>query len=238
MRPTGEILETLGRADLAIFQPLGPQHGDLGGRSLRHRLGSRAIAFPRLFNSGIASLCLAPLSTEAPCRAYGSEPVVQLLQEGLDRAEVKRRYWAGEIPFDQVRRFEECVEEIRRREGTTEVKLADYIAANRRSRRLYLTHNHPASALLLETCRQIGEIAGLQLDIDKLQHEGDDNLGRLPRGYAPISPLDAQVLGYEFGYDPDWERAGGLVIDYVADLYEGRDPRPEIPTALTGAPTG
>ena len=235
MLPTEGILETLGRADVVVFQPLGKRFGVLSQSSLRESLSNTVLTFPRLFNAGIAGLCFAPLATRAPSNTYGGEMIVKLLEQGVTPAEIKRRYREGGIDFELPRRFDECVEIMRRRESSTDIVFADYIEANHRSKRLFLTHNHPATPLFVELSRQIATLSALPIDLVRIHSVRGNNIGGLPQGYAPISPFDADALGYEFPFDPNWYEAGSMVIDHIAQSHLGNQPARDTGAALIAA---
>jgi hypothetical protein len=110
--------------------------------------------------------------------------------------------------------------EMRRRESTTEIKLAHYVEQNYQTKKQYLSHNHPTTDLVVEMCDQVRELAGVPVDMEKLRAIDDPNVVGLHPGRAPVSPYDAEVLGYEFGPDDDWEPRGTELVRRIAEEFE------------------
>jgi hypothetical protein len=235
MRPAEDVLDAIAEADVVVFQPLKESHGPLSEESVRARAATASVvAFPYLYNAGISGLCqgLPPNNLEEVQLEdalgldvlehgliLGEEAIVARLRDGASRKAVIDEYRAGEIDFQLHRRFDACMSELERRELATEVKLAGFIRANHTRERLFLTHSHPTTPLLLEVCRQLTRLTGLEADLDPIRELGDDNIGRLGRGIAPISPADVEAMGYEFGADRHWERFGSRLVSQIADKY-------------------
>jgi hypothetical protein len=235
MRPVEDVLGAIAEADVVVFQPLKASHGPLSEESVRAAITGTPIAFPYLFNAGISGLCQS-LAPQRPMGVelrdvlgldglehglvLGEEAIVARLQAGASRKSIIEEYGRGEIDFQLYRRFDACMSEIERREGGTEVKLAAFVRANHTRERLFHTHSHPTTPLLLELCGQLIELTGLRADLDPVRELGDDNLGRLGRGMAPVSPADVEAMGYEFPPDENWERLGARLIAQVANKFE------------------
>lgn len=132
------------------------------------------------------------------------------------RDEILLDYKVGAINFDLPNRFNKCLVEMRRREENTAIKLADYIEANYKYSKLFVTHNHPANALLFESVRQIKQITELPIKLEFT----DLGVPELPNTNCPVSPHDKVVHGYEFAADTYWYKRGKLLIDKIIDDHE------------------
>ena len=88
-----------------------------------------------------------------------------------------------------------------------------------KSEKLFLTHNHPATKLLLEVCSQIKKASGLPLSLSWIDME-NDNIGRLPEPNTPISPYDVEVHGYAFDFHENWFEKGKQLIELIGLHYQ------------------
>lgn len=217
------LLDAVRQADLIVFQPLRREYGALSEDSIREasRQTGAALAFPYIFNSGMAGLCWAPKARRRPTgRVFGEEAIVDLLRDGRSVDDVVEAYVGGEIDFELRRRFDRSLKVMRRRESSTEIKLCDYVERNYQTRKQFIGHNHPTTDLLVEVCRQIHSHTDLPIDMDALHGIEDENEAGLSTGRAPISPHDATALGYEFQPDEEWEQVGAGLIRRIADDFE------------------
>jgi hypothetical protein len=220
-----EILSAVGHADVLVFQPLRKEWGALSEDNIKEAAGRAEVAlrFPYIFNSGISGVCCAP-QAKVRAKAYGvifgEKQVVDVLRAGATADDAVDAYVSGEIDFELRQRFDRCMTEMRRRESTTELKLADYVEQNYQKKKQYLSHNHPTTDLVVEMCDQVRRLAGLPVDMDKLRAIDDPNVVGLHPGRAPVSPYDAEVLGYEFGPDDDWEPRGTELVRRIAEEFE------------------
>jgi Polysaccharide biosynthesis enzyme WcbI len=228
-RPVAEILEALAAADYAIYQPLSEVHGELAAEPLARTVARvpEVATFPRILNDGAQSLSRA--NPRAPELVFGQRYVLELLEAGVDLAEVRRRFAAGEIDFEQRPRFDLALERLAQQERSRHCTLraSEFIAAEHRRRRLFLTHNHPTTALVAELAAQLRAQHGLPIDvaaIRQLAHE-DPNAARLPPVPVALTPYDVAALGYEFDPDPDWREQGEALIGEIAAA-RGRSPTP------------
>jgi hypothetical protein len=240
MQSADEILSTIRRSSVLIFQPLGERHGPLSEPGIRAASTdcTAVLSFPHIFNSGIAGLSHAPYHDGGkPFGAiYGEEKVLDLLRGGATRGEVVDAYLAGAIDFELPERFGSCLTEMLRREEATDIRVGAYIAENFRAERLFVTHNHPTTALLAEMCVQVAAYAGLPIDLEALRSIEDQNVGGGRTDQAPVSPHDAKALGYRFAPDPIWEEIGPRLIGKIADAFEVEGPaRADDPRKLPAA---
>lgn len=215
------LLESLPRAEVVIYQPCrGYECVDKSQMPGTHELLSQ----------------LAPLATHISFAYqfnHGFFPLVKL-GEGWDgwissdywkvgakakRPRIIQDYFSDAYPFDCARRFIECLAEQARREQETDIKMVPWILQHYIKLRLFLTYNHPTSALFMELASQVIEhvyqgqgfaITGAILDI-KLP-PADENEANM-NGVMPIHPAVVRELGLE--YQP----TDGS-IEYYRDLLE------------------
>jgi hypothetical protein len=228
MKSVGEIMSTIGRCNVLIYQPLRREHGKLSEDHIRQSVigqGTTTVSLPYIFNSGMYSLTHAALASGCEYgRIYGEESVIPLVEKQT-LGSVLRLYRDGQIDFGLPTRFSACIDELRRREQTTDIKLVDYIVGNYRQAKLFLTHNHPATSLFLWILLQIRDVTGLPLSLERIDAK-DENLADLPLPYgSPISPYDKAVHGFEFDYRPDWLQRGRYLIALIARHHSGSQPQ-------------
>jgi hypothetical protein len=217
MKSPHEILSRLSGADVVVFQPLNNAHGILSEASVRRAVDS-PIAFPYIYNQGVAGLCHVRTSKRRPYGwVMGEGVILNRLRAGLSAEEVMDEYLTGRLHFGLQGRFERCMDEMARREKGTEIRLSQFIRANR-TERLFLSHNHPTTAVLAEVCAQLKSLTGLAIDLRVLRSR-EHNLARLPTAHVTcaISPHDVAEVGYRFGADPDWAEVGSGVIRLLAE---------------------
>ena len=87
-----------------------------------------------------------------------------------------------------------------RREETTDLALTPYILEHYQRERLFLTHNHPTTFLLIEVCTQLRDVAGLPIDVDRLRASERKNVADLAYDSVDcrISPHDLKELECTF----------------------------------------
>jgi hypothetical protein len=224
MEATEKILETLNGADLVVFQPLRRDHGELSAANVRAALDDSVtlLAFPYIFNSGVAGFCSAPnaLSDRSYGKIFGERPLFERLEAGASSDELVEEYLQGELDLQVPQRFDECMRKIAERERTNEIRVHDFILENHGEIRLFLMHNHPTTALYAEILRQLKELASLPIDVESLTaraREEDNVAGHAYDADAlTISPRDCADLGYTFGADPNWSEVGTKLIRVIA----------------------
>ena len=216
MKSEDEIITTLKQADILIFQPLGENYGRLSAEWIRRNVthADLLITYPYMFNSGMYSFSHAPKARDHDYGLiYGEEIIFDLLKK-QDLSSILKNYEQGRIDFRLEKRFQQCISGLREREGSTDIKLADFILENYKSEKLFVTHNHPATKLLLEVCSQIKKASGLPLSLSWIDME-NDNIGRLPEPNTPISPYDVEVHGYAFDFHENWFEKGKQLIELI-----------------------
>lgn len=126
-----------------------------------------------------------------------------------------RDYFAGNFHYDCAIRFIKCLREQSRREEETDIAMAPWILGNFPLQRLFLTYNHPTSALFVELARRV-------LDLVYPEHRvpfatwpievTDENEAGM-NGVQPLHPAVVKELGLD--YEPT-----DHAIEYFADLLQ------------------
>lgn len=226
MKSPDEILTRLNEADVAVFQPLKKDHGPLSEENVRAALDPSVtlVAFPYIFNSGIAGFCRAGRATSDKSygKVFGEEVVLKRLEAGATGDELVEEYLEGELNLRVRQRFDHCMAQLAEREQTTEITLSEAILENYQDRRLLLMHNHPSTALYAEIIGQLKELTDLPIDIDALRSAEDENLAdhAYKTENCPVSPRDLADLGCTYPPHPDWRETGPALIHMIADEWE------------------
>jgi hypothetical protein len=226
MKSADEILTNLNAADVVVFQPLSDAHGPLSETNVRASLNGSVtlIAFPYIFNHGIAGFCRAvqAISDNSYGRVFGEEAVLKRLESGATAEELTEMYLAGELDLRVRQRFDRCMTKMAERERTAEIRLTDFILEHYRERRLLLMHNHPSTALYAEACAQLKDLTGLPIDVEGLRSADDENLAdhAYKTEICPVSQRDLDDLGCTYAPDPDWRETGPRLIRMIASEWE------------------
>ncbi len=201
-------LDTFKKADLFIYQPIAAKHGVYATDNLFEYLPPQCvkISFPYIYNDALWPLF------EVLGEIKGQEVVVSLIESGLSLKEIVDRFCAGKIDFQFERRFSDSMAILRSKEEKTDVKVADFIVSNFRTKKLFLTHNHHTNAIYIHCANQILNILHLPLlhFVDKMPAEtclGD---------CWPQSPYETNFYGLTYQYawqeyhpekiDSNWHR--------------------------------
>jgi hypothetical protein len=216
MKSASEIISIIEQCDILIFQPPGENLGRLSEQNIRRRATNAdlLISYPYMFNSGMYSLSHAP---KAPDHDYGliyGEEVIFDLLKKQDIKSIINEYEKENIDFNLEKRFQHCINGLRGRESSTDIKLSDFILDKYKSEKIFLSHNHPATQLLQEVCMQIKEISGLPLSLDWIDAK-NENIGKFPEINTPISPYDKKIHGYTFDAHKDWFNKGKQLIEQI-----------------------
>jgi hypothetical protein len=121
------------------------------------------------------------------------------------------RYGHAELRRD----LELALAELRRREATMEIKIADYIAANLQDRQLFYVFNHPTNEVMFHICAQFSELIDYQFSITDLTYL--DNW--LSAAAFPIHPAVHKALGLRFPYPGLYHTLGKRDVS-MADALE------------------
>ena len=214
-----QAADALGSHDIIVAQALGREHGAISDEAIRARYREETLLrFAYIYNGGIGTLGYAP---QSPINSYGQvigeASIIAMIRDGVSQVGIEARIAAGDYTPDLRSRFDSDLAEMARREAALEVKLCGFIAERYRRVPLFLTHNHPTFALSAELLRRV-----VRLIAPSRAAEAESALARvkpkiadLPYTGAPISPHDARVHGYAFGYHSDWAEKQRHLIDLV-----------------------
>ena len=188
----------LGACALVVYQPIGAKHG----RFATTESGAWALLPQKAKRVGFAYLydeCCFPLyMTRGEVCARGAAAVRaavarrarargETLVEAARavRASLARGAADGDDLFDVQSRTADSLANLRRREATLDVRVADVIAkGGHPSSPLFLTQNHPATALLVACADRVLRVLGFSA---------------LPRGaYEDAGPNEAGIPGRVF----------------------------------------
>ena len=188
----------LGACALVVYQPIGAKHG----RFATTGTGAWALLAPKTKRVGFAYLydeCCFPLyMTRGAVCARGAAAVRAAVARRarahdetlVEAARAVRGLLAcgaadGDDLFDVQSRTADSLENLRRREATLQIRVADVIAkGGHPSSPLFLTQNHPATALLVACADRVLRVLGFSA---------------LPRGaYEDAGPNEAGIPGRVF----------------------------------------
>ena len=153
----GELLQ---KATLFLYQPLGPDWGDLSSASLLARLGKNAlpVCIPNMFFTGYW-----PFWTKKSPMDFGDYFLDKLFESGAGKPEILRIYLSDKVrgmaDFDGV--AAETLRLEKAKEEQCDVKTADFVAENWRKMPLFQTVNHPGTTLLILVAQGILAKLGL-----------------------------------------------------------------------------
>lgn len=208
------LYESLPKAHVVVYQPCrGYDCRDKSQVPGTHELLNRAprakgISFAYQFNHGFFPLVKLSdgrngwiTSDQVKRRVDGidrRDPI------GFSRARVIVDYQSGNLAFDCCRRFIECIAEQGRREKETDVRMVPWIVQEYRRQRLFLTHNHPTSALFAELATQIhfhvygGVETAMSARVGEMRIANCDENEAKMNGVMPLHPAVVNEMGLEY----------------------------------------
>jgi hypothetical protein len=187
-----EVPESLfPKAELFIYQPIRDVHGNASTAYLKRLLPvhCESVSFPYIYNDALWPVL------EDHKGFVGHEPILELFSQGHSIRDVLKRMFHQQIDFRFAGRFERSLAMLRDKEAETDVKASDFIVENLRTRKLFLTHAHPTSAVFIHC---VNQIAG-RLGLPKVPDSQDTlpNETRLPDCW-PTSPYERDFYGYRY----------------------------------------
>lgn len=188
-------IDLLQSADLFIYQPVREEHGIYSTDHVLSYLrdSCRQISFPYLYNDA-----LWPLFRDEK-RIVNASAITDLLESGASVVEIAVKFLSLQIDFQFQNRFQNTLQILGEKEAATTVKARQYILENYKAEKLFLTHNHPSSQLLVYCANQVLSI--LQYPLLKKGDHPHPNEAQLP-GYFPISPYEK--AHYQLSYEDNW----------------------------------
>lgn len=159
--------DSLKNADLLIYQPL-KGHGNYDTDYVKQhylKKNCESFSFPYIYFLGyFPDFAEDPnniktINTEAKFGyfPYGHKRIMDLIQEGIPPNKIlEKSMHADFIPEEVIwEKYNYCMEILRKREKTTDIKLADFIEKHFRQHKLFHSAHHPTNFLLKELVRQI-----------------------------------------------------------------------------------
>lgn len=209
------------KADIFIHQPIKSVHGKSSTDYLKKLLPAHCeiISFPYIYNNA-----LWPMFSEAG-EVIGQESILDLFSKGNSLEKVVEMMFNQEIDFRFSERFEKSLAILKDKEAETNVRVSDFIVANIRTKKLFLTQNHPTSTVFIHCVNQINDLLGFP----KLLESKDTipNETGLPDCW-PTSPYEVAFYGYQYRsewrhfhkekMDSNWKRFYVRLIGTIHDL--------------------
>ena len=168
--------ELLKSADLFIHQPIHKCHGDKSTDHIKEHVlkpECKCIAFPYIYNCAVFSTYIGRLGYISSQGArqdskddlnlfrqkslmHGFGHIYQQIQTGTPLNDIIQMYRDDKLSFDFDNRWKICMEIIRQKEKTCDVKIADYMEENK-DKMLFLSVNHPTTIVFWHMFVQIIE---------------------------------------------------------------------------------
>jgi len=177
-------MDLLSRVDLFIYQPVQEKHGIYSTDRILSCLPDtchQRISFPYLYKDA-----LWPLFRDGKCTVNAS-PIINLLESGASVIEVAMQFLSLKIDFQFQHRFRNTTHILAEKEAVTTIKALRYILEHYKTDKLFLTHNHPSTQLLVHCANQVLEL--LHYPLLKKEDYPHPNEAGLP-GHFPISPYE------------------------------------------------
>jgi hypothetical protein len=200
--------DLLHSADVFIYQPIAARHGlystssEVEGNILaRVKPDAQVVSIPYIYNS--AFWCLIPPATiDNLVGGFGVEGeyinrvvLDQLFDAGVSLKEVLKRFKRREIDIQNEERFQASLSILRQKESACSVKIADFIEANIRKRRLFFTQNHPTTCIFVHCVNQVLQRLGIDHSFDSKEYP--ENVAEFSKGW-PHSTSDLEYWEFEF----------------------------------------
>ena len=188
----------LGACALVVYQPIGAKHGrfattESGAWALLPQKAKRVgfaylydeCCFPLYLTRGEVCARGAAAVRAAVARRARARGETLVVAARAVRGLLARGAADGDDLFDVQSRTADSLENLRRREGALQIRVADVIAkGGHPSSPLFLTQNHPATALLVACADRVLRVLGFSA---------------LPRGaYEDAGPNEAGIPGRVF----------------------------------------
>lgn len=184
----------ISRADIFIYQYLGPDWGELGSKVLLSKIPGRCntVCLPNLFFKHYW-----PFWDNAPGMDYSDMFLNDLIARGLDKKEVVHLYLYSDLKrfYDLDRLAEESLTREREKEKNWDFKMVDMVLDRFKRELLFNTVNHPGRALSFHVAEKTLELLGF----DPFGAGEYDNFSDpYPEFEQPIHPQVAGHFGLEF----------------------------------------
>ena len=182
----------------------------------------KKISIPYVFNDGIASLSHAPQSKKWPYgKIYGDEIIINLINNNYSKEEIIDMFLNNQIDFDLENRIKNSFNKLLKREQNIDIKIYDFIKDNYKSKKLFLTHNHPTTVIFKHIIKQILNILNkpYKITIDNVINEEIENPGFDIPCYV-LTPYDIQNLELLYNYNDEWKKDGIKLINIIYNFHK------------------
>jgi hypothetical protein len=175
VRPDGleRTLRAADGADFIFYQPIDGKYGGFATTEadfFRQFPDVPRLSIPYIYNN-------AMWSTFFYIRRWHEHEMIKVLLAQPSQKKAQAAYLRGDLDFEFPRRWVDTTQYSAGVEAATDVKVLGYIGENFRAKKLFLTHNHPASPIYAEIVRQIGDaVTDLFPSPSKILELGDDVL--------------------------------------------------------------
>lgn len=131
LKSVNDIYDVLKKSDVIVLQNLGLDHGKLSSESVRNELSSKCyITLPYVFNSGITIVGYAPMSAKFSYgEIFGHDEMLSILNMDMSAQSIIAAIESGN-DLGSRSRFEDCINELRRREANADVSIGDFLLEN------------------------------------------------------------------------------------------------------------
>lgn len=173
-------LDVLEQADLFIYQPINNCHNEKSTDHIKEHIlkkDCKCISFPYIYNCSVFSTYIGRLdyvSSEGEridsnvdlekfrdkAFLHGFGHVYQRIQMGSSLSDIIQLYRDGNMSFNFNKRWDICMEILRKKERLCDIKIADYMEENK-DKMLFLSVNHPTTIVFWHMFLQIIEILNI-----------------------------------------------------------------------------
>lgn len=165
-----KTLEKISKADVIVYQRLGPGFGELASANLRQIFPEKTfVSFPSIYFSGtmpqLKYLRLEEGGTlKGPLGDYHDHRLVQGYLDGRNPSCV--RHWLDDYNVDAKSYFDQCVAETEARDKGADIQILDVILDRIKFYRTMYTFNHPDNVVLCAIVDRILHKLGYPSGID------------------------------------------------------------------------
>jgi len=101
-------------------------------------------------------------------KCYNDEIIINLKKQGLSLEEILDMYDSNYIDFQFEERFQKCINIQREKEKNCDIKVCDFIIANKSKRRLFVHYYHPSACILIHKMNQVFKLLNIDFYINPL----------------------------------------------------------------------
>jgi hypothetical protein len=179
------------------------------------------ISIPYIFIDGIACLCHAPLSVKYNYgKIYGDVIIIGLINKKYSKEQIISMFLNGQIDFKLDERLKNSLAELKKRDQYTDIKVYEFIKKNYKSKKMFISNNHPTTIVFKYIYYQILNI--LRLPNNFIIPFNNENPGLSVPGYV-LSLHDIKKLDLSYNYSNDWKEVGYKLINIIYNTHKKKD---------------